>query len=172
MAKRQRMSLFAIYSCKVPARHLDPLAVSFMYTQAEDELRITAFTGPLLSYPDQHLAGRCTGIKRAVQGGGGRKGDQKTALNSSLSKYFHTGLIEKFSTLKEGIACLTARVSKTDLFLAKIQSVGKKHSLFLLLLSFFFFPLLPFSPDITVIMCSGQAELAPESPQEQSRNVC
>lgn len=159
------MRLFAIYSCKVPARHLDPLAVSFMYTQAEDELRITAFTGPLLSYPDQYLAGRCTGIKRAVQGGGGRKGDQNTALNSSLSKYFHTGLIEKFSTLKEGIPCLTARVSKTELFLAKIQSVGKKHSLFLLL---FFLSLLPFSPDITVIMCSGQAELAPASPQEQS----
>lgn len=136
------------------------------------EVRITASTGPLPSYSDQYLAGTCTGRKRAVRGGGGRKGDQKTALNSSLSKYFRTGPIEKFNTLKEGIACLTARVNKTELFLAKIQSVGKKHSLFLLLLSLFFFSLLPFSPDITVIMCSGQAELAPANPQERSLNVC
>lgn len=66
--------------------------------------------------------------------------------------------------LKEGIACSAARVSKTEMFLAKIQSIVKKHDLL--------FPLfLPFSTDMTVITCSGQAELAPAKPQERSLDV-
>lgn len=66
--------------------------------------------------------------------------------------------------LKEGIACLTARVSKAEMFLVQIQSTGKKRDL---LFSLF----LPFSTDMTVIMCSGQAELAPVKPQEWSLDV-
>lgn len=64
-----------------------------------------------------------------------------------MSKYFHEGLTEKSNTLKAVIACLTTHVSKIDMFLAKIQSVGKKHSLFPLPP-----PAQPFSPDITVIL--------------------
>lgn len=66
--------------------------------------------------------------------------------------------------LKEGTACLTARVSRTEMFLAQIQSIGKKRDL---LLSLF----LPFSTDMTVITCSGQAELAPVKPQKWSLDV-
>jgi len=40
--------------------------------------------------------------------------------------------MEKSSTLKADNACLTPHVSKTDMFLGKTQSVGKKHSLFCL----------------------------------------
>lgn len=69
-------------------------------------------------------------LKEREQCRGDSKGEKKTALSSSVSKYFHESLTEKSNTLKAVIACLTTHVSKTDMVLAKIQSVGKKHSLF------------------------------------------